>query len=65
MRFYVIQIRLVDYQGQINQMSALSNELNECGFHDVITCGDCYTWCNNSKGDNTMLAKLDRSVCNY
>lgn len=46
-------------------MLAFSDALDECGLHDVTSRGYRYTWCNKRKGDDTILARLDRYVCNY
>lgn len=48
-----------------NQMSKFSNILDECGLHDIPSKGDLYTWWNNRQGDDIILTRLDRFVCNY
>lgn len=46
----------------VKHMKAFRDVLDECGFKDLGFVGGKYTWCRESRGDNTIWERLDRAV---
>lgn len=49
----------------LSQMTDFSEALDESGLQDISFKGDHLTWCNKRRGDDMILARLDRFVCNF
>lgn len=49
----------------IYQIVAFSDTLKKCDLYDLHAKGDPYSWCNKRQGDENILARLDRFVCNF
>lgn len=48
-----------------SQMQAFSDALEDCGLREISYVGDNFTWCNKRQGDDRILARLDRFLCNF